>query len=161
MNNFLSHFDPFLRRAGYLLIAGASLLIGIFFIYRSLGASAERVVEVKVVPVEASSRARALPPVAFDSFAYYRTIIGNNIFRPLGWTPPRPVEPYRLIGTILPRDANTPPQAILETTAGQKTYIVTIGDKIETHTEVVDIQPKQVTLSTDGKQRTLKLPIRF
>ena len=161
MNNFLSHFDPFLRRAGYLLIAGASLLIGIFFIYRSLGASAERVVEVKVVPVEASSRARALPPVAFDSFAYYRTIIGNNIFRPLGWTPPRPVEPYRLIGTILPRDANTPPQAILETTAGQKTYIVTIGDKIETHTEVVDIQPKQVMLSTNGKQRTLKLPIRF
>ena len=161
MNNFLSHFNPFLRRAGYLLIAGASLLIGIFFIYRSLGASAERVVEVKVVPVEASSRARALPPVAFDSFADYRTIIGNNIFRPLGWTPPRPVEPYRLIGTILPRDANTPPQAILETTAGQKTYIVTIGDKIETHTEVVDIQPKQVMLSTNGKQRTLKLPIRF
>ena len=84
---------PFLKRAGYLLIAGASLLIGIFFIYRSLGASAERVVEVKVVPVEASSRARALPPVAFDSFADYRTIIGNNIFRPLGWTPPCPVEP--------------------------------------------------------------------
>ena len=35
VNNFLSHFYPFLRRAGYLLIAGASLLIGIFFIYRS------------------------------------------------------------------------------------------------------------------------------
>ena len=109
MNNFLSHFNPFLRRAGYLLIPGASLWIGIFFFYRSLGASAERVVEVKVVPVEASSRARDIPPVAFDSFAYYRTIIDNNIFRPLGWTPPRPVEPYRLIGTKLAIDANTPP----------------------------------------------------
>ena len=96
MNNFLSHFYPFLRRAGYLLIAGASLWSGIFFIYRSLGASAERVVEVKVVPVEASSRVRALPPVAFDSFAYYRTIIDNNIFRPLGWRPPRPREPSRI-----------------------------------------------------------------
>ena len=161
MNNFLSHFYPFLRRAGYLLIAGASLLIGIFFIYRSLGASAERVVEVKVVPVEASSRARALPPVAFDSFAYYRTIIDNNIFRPLGWTPPRPQEPYRLLGTILPRDANTPPQAILQSTAGQKTYIVSTGEKLDASTEVVSIEGKQVTLSTNGEQHTLYLPRVF
>ena len=66
-----------------------------------------------------------------------------------------------LIGTILPRDKNTPPRAILQTTAGNKTYILTIGENLDTHTEVVDIQPKQVTLATDGKQRTLKLPIRF
>lgn len=161
MNNFLSHFYPFLRRAGYLLIAGASLLIGIFFIYRSLGASAERVVEVKVVPIEASSRARALPPAAFDSFAYYRTIIDNNIFRPLGWTPPRPVEPYRLIGTKLATDANTPPYAILQTTTGNTTYIVSLGETLDASTEVVSIAAKQVTLSTNGQPRTLRLSIRF
>ena len=92
---------------------------------------------------------------------FHRTIIDNNLFRPLGWTPPRPKEPYRLIGTILPRDENTPPKAIIETTAGNKTYSVTIGENLDPHTEVVDIQPKQVTISTDGKQRTLKLPIRF
>lgn len=45
-------------------------------------------------------------PAVFDaSKAYYRTIIENNLFRPLGWTPPRPVEPYRLIGAL---DANVP-----------------------------------------------------
>ena len=96
-----------------------------------------------------------------SSDAFLCTIIDNNLFRPLGWRPSRPSEPYRLIGTILPRDENTSPRAILQTTAGNKTYNVTIGENLDPHTEVVDIQPKQVTLSTDGKQRTLKLPIRF
>lgn len=143
------------------MIAGASLLIGIFFIYCSLGASAERFVEVKVVPVEASSRARALPPVAFDSFAYYQTIIDNNIFRPLGWTPPHPVESYRLIGTILPTDTHIPPKAILQSTTGNTTHIVTRGDRVDTDPHIVDIQPKQIKLSTNGKTRTLHLSIRF
>ena len=161
MNNFLSHFYPFLRRVGYLLIPGASLWIGIFFIYRSLGASAERFVEVKVVPVEASSRVRALPPVAFDSFADYHTIIDNNLFRPLGWTPPRPKEPYRLLGTIHPTDDRTPLTAILQSTARNKTYIVTTGEPLDASTEVVEIKSKQVVLSTEGQRRTLKLTTHY
>ena len=56
--------------------------------------------------------------IDFDSASYYQPIIKYNLFRPLGWTPPRPVEPYRLIGTILPRAANSPPTAIIQTTAG-------------------------------------------
>ena len=92
---------------------------------------------------------------------FYRTIIDNNLFRPLGWTPPRPQEPYRLMGTILPRSANRPPQAILQATAGNKTHIVTTGDKLDAETKVIDIQPKQVTLSTNGQSRTLHLQIRY
>ena len=34
----------------------------------------------------------------FDAEVYYRSIIEYNLFRPLGWVPPRRVEPYRLIG---------------------------------------------------------------
>ncbi|MYB93936.1 hypothetical protein F4054_12430 [Candidatus Poribacteria bacterium] len=67
--------------------------------------------------------------IAFDSDSYYRTIIDNNLFRSLGWTPPRPKEPYRLMGTILPRSANTPPRAILQTTTGNTTHIMTTGEK--------------------------------
>ncbi|MDE0014549.1 MAG: hypothetical protein OXU51_00060 [Candidatus Poribacteria bacterium] len=48
------------------------------------------------------------PAVLEVSETYYRTIIDNNLFRPLGWTPPQPIEPYRLLGTKLARDANTP-----------------------------------------------------
>lgn len=97
------------------------------------------------------------PLDAFQSSAFYRVIIDNNLFRPLGWTPPRPREPYRLIGTILPTDANTPKQAILQGNASQQTHIVRIGDKLDADTIVIDIQPKQVTLEKVGQQRTLKL----
>jgi len=117
--------DLFNRRAGYLLIVGAFLLLlGVFIVLRVSGPGAE-VVKVKVVPVETSRRAIDIPPAAFDSASHYRTIIDNNLFRPLGWTPPRRVEPYRLLGTKLARDANTLPQAILQSTTGYQTYIVT------------------------------------
>ena len=107
------------------------------------------------------SRVARSRPAVFDAETFKRTIIDNNLFRPLGWTPPRPKEPYRLIGTILPRSAHTPPQAIIQTTAGNKTYIVTTGEKIDALTEVVSIESKAVTLSRNGQQRTLHLPIGF
>ena len=82
-------------------------------------------------------------PAVFDAQSFYQTIIDNNLFRPLGWTPPRPTEPYRLIGTILPRSANTPPKAIIQTTADDRTYIVTPGESLDASTEVVLIEGKQ------------------
>ena len=97
----------------------------------------------------------------FDAEAFKRTIVENNLFRPLGWTPPRPIEPYRLIGTIVPRRANTPRKAIIQTTAGNTTYIVSTGESLDADTEVVSIESKQVVLSTKGQQRTLKLPSGF
>lgn len=76
MNNFLSHFYPFLRRAGYLLIAGAFFLLWVFFVFRSYGARTETVLTVKVVPVDAtSSRRQSFPVIDFDSeVSYYRPI---------------------------------------------------------------------------------------
>ena len=93
--------------------------------------------------------------------SFYRTIIDNNLFRPLGWTPPRPIEPYRLIGTVLARDRNRPLQAIIKTTAGNQTHIVTTGETLDTQTRVTEIQHKQVTLETNGQPRTLRLPSGF
>ena len=97
----------------------------------------------------------------FDAGAFKRTIIDKNLFRPLGWTPPRPQEPYRLLGTIHPTDAHTPPTAILQLTAGHQTYIVSTGDNLDASTEVVSIEGKAVVLSTDGQQRTLRIAIGF
>ena len=121
------------------------------------------VVKVKVVPVAVSSSRAivSIPPVVCDAEAFKRTIIDNNLFRPLGWRPPRPIEPYRLIGTLLPRAANTPPKAIMQFTAGQQTYIVSTGEQLDASTEVVSIQGKSVVLETDREQRTLHLPIGF
>ena len=93
----------------------------------------------------------------FQNSDFYRTIIDNNLFRPLGWTPQRPQEPYRLLGTIIPTDARIPPKAIIQNTVGNQTHIVTIGDTLDTATHVTNIQPKRVIVEKAGQQRTLTL----
>ena len=153
----------FNTRVGGLLIAGAFVLFAVVFVVRFLASDPVRhdPESVKSDTLPAPRREVSPPAVLEVSETYYRTIIDNNLFRPLGWTPPHLVEPYCLIGTVLARDANIPPKAIIESTAGNTTYIVSIGEKIDASTEVVSIESKQVTLSTDGEQRTLHLPIGF
>lgn len=147
--------NPHRLRACVLWIAGAFvLLVTLFFAFRTSPIETQ---SVKVIEPPAEPRVRLANPAVFDSELFKRTIIENNLFRPLGWTPPRPKEPYRLIGTILPTDDRTPPKAILQSTAGNQTYIVTTGEQIDAETEVVSIEGKAVTLSTAGQQRTLRL----
>ncbi|RKU09500.1 hypothetical protein C6503_21320 [Candidatus Poribacteria bacterium] len=153
----------FNERAGGLWMAGAFVLLMIVVVVCFLASAPVRrdPEPVKVQTLPAPRRDARRTPAVFDVEAFKRTIIDNNLFRPLGWTPPRRVEPYRLIGTILPRDVNTPPKAIIQSTAGQKTYIVSIGEKIDALTEVVSIESKQAVLSINGEQRVLRLPIGF
>ena len=101
----------------------------------------------------------ALPRFSsLPSASFYRTIIDNNLFRPLGWTRPVSLPAYRLLGTMVPKDGKTPPQAIIQvSTAGNKTHIASIGDTLDADTKIVDIQPKQATLDRAGQQTTLKL----
>jgi len=103
------------------------------------------------------SKSTQEPSETFQETEFYRVIIDNNLFRPLGWRPPRPRETYRLLGTILPTDVNIPKQAILQSTTAGRTYTVSLGETLDTDTTVVDIQPKQVTLEKTGVRRTLHL----
>lgn len=94
----------------------------------------------------------------FRDTEFYRTIIDNNLFRPLGWRLPRPREPYRLLGTIIPTNREMPPQAILQTTSRNQTRTISLGEKLDADTTVTDIQLKQVTLKKIGeKPRILTL----
>jgi len=43
----------------------------------------------------------------------------------------------------------------------KQTHIISPGETLDAHTEAVSIKHKTVVLETDGKQRTLRLPIRF
>jgi hypothetical protein len=88
---------------------------------------------------------------------FYCTIVDNNLFRLIGWTPPRPRDPYRLLGTRTPTDGKSEAQAILQSTTVGRTYTVSLGEMLDTDTTVVDIQPKQVTLEKAGVRRTLHL----
>lgn len=147
---------PARTSASFLLIAGALIFLSIFFALGPSRRKPKETVAIKVMPV-ARVRGLDFTPVVFDAEAFKRMIVENNLFRPLDWTPPRRVEPYRLLGTIHPTDDSRPLTAILQTTAGDRTLIVSTGDQIGASTEVVSIEGKQVTLETDGQLRTLKL----
>ena len=110
----------FNKRAGGLWIAGALLLLAIYLAHSTPPPPPEPVNE-RTSP--SPPRVPLSSPAVFDAETFKRTIINNNLFHPLGWTPPLPRESYRLIGTILSRSETTPPKAIIQTTAGNQTYI--------------------------------------
>ena len=140
-------------------IAGAILLLFILFFAFRTHPEKKALLRIKRVPssVMVPRVEKSIKSPVFDSESYYRTIIDNNLFRPLGWSPPVRVEPYRLVGTIFPRDKNLPAQAIIEAVLGGTTHFVGVGDVIVGETVVVSIEAKSITLETAGKSRTLSL----
>lgn len=91
--------------------------------------------------------------------SYYRVIIDNNIFMPLGWRPKKVVFPYQLIGTILYNKRKNP-VAIIQDTTSKKTVYVIPGDTFDDIT-IIAIRAKQVTLSKSDKEITLNLKLQF
>ncbi len=88
-----------------------------------------------------------------ENVAFYKVIIENNLFRPLGWTPPNNEPVYSVVGTVV--DANgTIAQATLLEKRSNRYHFVTVGAKLDDMT-VMDIQAKQVTLDKAGETITL------
>ena len=99
-----------------------------------------------------ASRTSTTIPMDSTPVSYYQTIIDNNIFRPLGYTPPVQRPQYELIGTI----TGTHQKAFILDKLSQKLYTVRVGDKIG-NGELIDIFPKRVTLNKDGVTTRLML----
>ena len=77
----------FNKRAIYLLMFGAFvLLMLLFFAFRTSPIETQ---SVKVIEPSAERRVRLANPPVFDAETFKRTIIENNLFRPLGWSPPQ------------------------------------------------------------------------
>ncbi len=89
-----------------------------------------------------------------SSADYYRVIVDNNIFRPLGWRPPQRQPEYTFIGTSVSTDGSKLEGYILERRSN-KFYTAVIGDKIG-DAVVTDIKQKQILLDKDGEVITLK-----
>lgn len=87
---------------------------------------------------------------------YYDVIVENNLFRPLGWTPPKRQPKYALIATLLESQGGTA-KALLMENASKKTLYVTLGEKIG-EMMVESIEARQVNLSISGEILTLKVP---
>ncbi len=91
---------------------------------------------------------------ANDSEAFYRAIIDNNIFRPLGWTPPRKEPEYALIGTAINPNGSVAKAFVLERRSNQF-YTAVVGDKVG-EAVVKEIKQREVTLDKAGENITLR-----
>ena len=88
---------------------------------------------------------------------FYQVIITNNLFRPLGWTKPKPMPPFELIATVMKANSRLH-KALIRNTRNRKLYYVTVGElageaiveKIETHS---------VTLNHVGESKVYRLPL--
>ncbi len=89
-----------------------------------------------------------------ENAAFYKVIIDNNLFRPLGWTPPNNEPAYSLIGTAVGVNGAVSQATLLERRSNRY-HFVTIGTKLGDVT-IKDIQAKQVLLDKAGKPMTLR-----
>ena len=91
---------------------------------------------------------------------FYRVIVENNLFRPLGWREPRREPEYVLIATWIESRGETTKALLMERSSNQ-TYYATTGEKVGNAT-IENIESKLVELNISGKILTLKIPsIRF
>lgn len=117
--------------------------------------------QIQVFPVAARApqpkpRPRAQPPIEnpMDN-EFYRIIVDNNLFRPLGWKPPaKNKTTYRLLGTLT--NSERPALAILQNKTSQRTYTVSIGETLGDF-QVTEIQPRRVTLKKGNQHVSLPL----
>lgn len=86
---------------------------------------------------------------------FYKVIVDNNIFRRLGWRPPKKEPEYTLIGTISNPDGDYTKAIILERRSNQQ-KTVKVGETLG-KVRVKEIKPKQVILDDKGKEIKLKL----
>ena len=86
---------------------------------------------------------------------FYRTIVDNNIFRPLGWRPPNKEPEYKFIGTSVDEKNGARSEAYVREQRSNKFYMVTIGDKVG-DAVVKEISEKEIILDKDGETITLR-----
>ena len=89
-----------------------------------------------------------------DKPDFYRVIVDNNIFRPLGWRPPNKEPEYTFIGTRVDSSGTVAEAYVLESRSNQF-FMASIGDKIG-DAVVKEIKEKEIILDKNGEVITLK-----
>jgi hypothetical protein len=85
---------------------------------------------------------------------FYRVIVENNLFRPLGWKKPDQKLQYVLIATLIEPDGKTARAFLMEQRSSQY-HLVSAGERIGDST-VEKIEANEISLNQAGKTTTLK-----
>ena len=86
--------------------------------------------------------------------SHYHVIVSNNLFRPLGWTPPRVLPKWKLIGTIIGKDYKIAYVSNVKTSSFQR---LVVGDTFGINI-VADIQQNKL-LTSEGIKYEFRKPI--
>ena len=89
-----------------------------------------------------------------DNSDYYKVIVDNSLFRPLGWRPPKNEPEYAYRGSKTDENGRISKAYVLERRSG-KLYTAMVGDKVG-DAVVKEIQEKQIVLDKNGEQITLR-----
>ena len=119
---------------------------------------------IRNVPQHTKTAAPRITPImapqkkAVGQPDFYQFIIDNNLFRPLGYRPPRPAPNYQFIGTIISEnDVDT--KAIILDLSTRVLHTAGIDERIGEKVTVKEIKKKQVILvDTTGDMITLHKP---
>lgn len=90
-----------------------------------------------------------------NSSGFYRVIVDNNIFRPLGWRPPKKEPEYAYIGTKVDSTNGAKAEAYVHERRSNQFYIVTVGDKVG-DAVVKEIKDKHIILDKSGEEIALR-----
>ena len=82
---------------------------------------------------------------------FYKMIVDNNLFRPLGWRPPNREPEYAYIGTR----TGTLSEAYVSEQRSNRFYTVKVGDKVG-DAVVKEIEQRKITLDKNGETITLR-----
>ena len=85
---------------------------------------------------------------------FYRAVVENNLFRPLGWQKPNREPQYTLIGTMIEPEGKIAKAFVLEQRSNQY-YTVAVGEKVGNAT-VKKIASNEVTLYKGGEMVTIR-----
>ena len=85
---------------------------------------------------------------------FYKPIVENSLFRPLGWRKPDRESEYTLLGTLIESNNQRAKAFLIERRSNQY-YPVSVGEKLGDVT-VERIKPYEVSLGKNGKTVTLR-----
>ncbi|MCY4404519.1 MAG: hypothetical protein OXD54_18290 [Candidatus Poribacteria bacterium] len=89
-----------------------------------------------------------------DDSDFYKAIVDNSLFRPLGWRPPNKEPDYNFIGTATDENGVIS-KAFLEERRSNNFYTAMVGDKVG-DAVVKEIKENQIILDKNGESITLK-----
>ncbi len=97
------------------------------------------------------------PPTPFFARPpdYYEVIITNNLFRPLGWTKPKPPPAFEVIATVMKSEGRH--KALMRDTRTRQVHYASIGE-LAAGTVIEKIEPRRVMINQDGTSKVYTLP---